>query len=924
MLGFTKRKIYIAASLTVFLLLAGFSIFLSSSKPPSQVPIKAASKSIEYTIASKSGLESSAVEAIVRIESDPASKEVQVLITSSQVDDISNVTSITLPLFENGIITFDKEKVITNGEDFRTWSAKKTINGITNRLYLTFNKSSNLYYGNIKFLGETYIISSLNSSTIAIRKNVLTITTQDSPMESSERIEFEKVSDNKSVQGLSSSGDEIDVLFAYTQGARNFYSSYEYMIYDYLNQTNYINDLFEDSGIIHRLRYVGVAPMPSHETQNCQETLYRLWNQNDQYFMGIEEIREQNGADIVVLVVRPPNSFSCSGTAMQYAVPDEAYAVVLVDAIDEIVFPHELGHIFGAHHEKNLVTNANFSYGHAYNIPELEAHTIMGYGNDASCSGGICENLIPMYSNPDKFYNGKKIGNSETANNARVINTRGPGVAGFRASAYSNVPGSPPNGTGSGTCGSYCHTAFDCDPNGNYTCKDVGNGAKNCWNESACGGPALKARIEGYVRSCSNQPLTNIKVKAWGNTALTDSNGRFRLNKGVDHTNIQTMETSIMAGNDAARVVEGQDKYFTSNYANLSLRSAPQGCSIVNCAFTSADSSNPNKLLNGGPARNAYYIPSTMPDDTFEYNFVFTDQYAKSFDFKPPNCLSCDQACASDSQCSATNNNWYCARQYNYTNWTNVTSYFNTPGSGIITDLNLHLNSNNQMEEHVVRGGQVYYRLNTGSGGSFSNVTTNLDDEVGCTAPYPVLNPTECTNSQGIIKTFNSYTYPESGSITNTEQHVIRVKDSTVKLFSRDSLGGWGSWQDNTSGVNNIGNVSGQSNNLTSFTSYYAEDNYRMQTLVRGGRVYLRAIFGFYGWGDNTSIFNSCSANGLCGYSSVNGVSNPIISFELVKKANNQIDRYLLRADGQVYKSTSLPLDEKCRLKSKPWSLTCQ
>lgn len=510
----TKRHLYIASSLTIILLLAGFSIYLSGRKPPEQTPVNAVSKSIEYRVISKDGLESAAFGEISRLESDPATKEVQVLSTGSEIGDISNISSFSFPLFEEGIVAFDKEEVKTQGKDVRTWKSKKIINGITYRAYLTFNKSSNLFYGNIKFLDKTYILSSLSANTIAIQKNTLITTTQDTPVEITKQVESE---DNvgKSVQGSSTAG-EIDVLFAYTAGARNFYSSYEFMTYDYLNQTSYTNDLFEDSGIQHRLRYVGVAPMPSHETSNCQETLYRLWNQNDQYFMGVEDIREQNGADIVVLVVRPSDSFSCSGTAMQYPVSDQAYVVVFVEAMDEIVFPHEIGHIFGAHHEKSIVTNPNFSYGYAYNVPELEAHTIMGYGNDSSCSGGVCENLIPMYSNPDKFYNGKKIGNSETSNNVRVINTRGPGVAGFMASAFNNVPGSPPNGTGNGTCGSYCHTAFDCDPNGGYTCKDVGNGAKNCWKESLCGGPALKARIEGKVRSCSGQPLSGIKVRAWG------------------------------------------------------------------------------------------------------------------------------------------------------------------------------------------------------------------------------------------------------------------------------------------------------------------------------------------------------------------------------------------------------------------------
>lgn len=503
-------------------------------------------------------------------------------------------------------------------------------------------------------------------------------------------------------------------------------------------------------------------------------------------------------------------------------------------------------------------------------------------------------------------------------------------------------------------CGIQCNSTAECQSG--FDCRDITNNTvgNECWNEGICGGPALKSRVEGVVRGCNNEPLQNVPVWAWGNTDYTDQNGKFQLNKGISRNSegdITLNETTIKAGNDATFNTTTGLGYFDNGtgrqYDALQLRSG-NSCGLVNCLFSNRVGDGLNigdshKLMAGGPARTAYRLGrrSSVPDQgltdaLFEYNFVFTDYHAKSFNFKkigcptvppptltPPPLYTCNQTCTLNSQCETTNSNWFCAQTYNFdtSGWVEETGYFNPSGQGKITGLNLHLTSDGKIAEHIVKGGRIYYRPEFNA--AISDVTHNVN-AAGC-ASQPNITVDACTALAGTIIDFNSYLHIlriDGVDRSVTEQHVIRKKSNgEVNLYSRDVIHGVEDWTQpwnlNTYFSTNL--ITGSKDNVTAFTSFFQNvDDFRIQNVVGGGVVFQRAM-GIYGWGNSMAQFTWCTNNGLCGYNP-NGTGNPILAFEQVEWSNGNISRYIVRKDGRVYKNVGYRLDQKCRIKNHMWN----
>ncbi len=508
-------------------------------------------------------------------------------------------------------------------------------------------------------------------------------------------------------------------------------------------------------------------------------------------------------------------------------------------------------------------------------------------------------------------------------------------------------PSPTPVGFTGGGCGASCTSTSQCQSG--FSCMDIDNdpGSK-CWNEAQCGGPALKSRIEGVVRGCNNEKLAGIPVWAWGNVDYTDQNGKFQLNKGVNRNSegdITLNETSILAGNDALKNTE--IGYFDNatgrQFDALQLRSG-NSCGLVNCNFRSyiGDSigiSNNHKLMVGGPTRTAYRIQS-MADALFEYNFVFTDYHAGQFNFKKINCpttipptltppplLSCNSNCTSSAQCANINPNWFCSSRGTNSSWSNRVSEFVSTGNGLIssgkiTGMNNHTSADGTtLEQHVVKNNQLYYRskpiAQTGwtVSQSFQNHTSYVS-EVGCSALNYIGDA--CTNFKNQFKIIDFNTYITGAGVK--EQHLLRSNGTYTYIFSRNNQNGWSSWIDVSSNFSGVGSKSGANNVITSFSSFMTYDGYKMQTFVRGSRVYQRQI-GLYNWIDSSSAFTACTTNGSCGLNPSG--SNPIIAYKQSRLPQNKVVTYLVRKDGLVYWMNSLITEKRCRLKSQPWNATC-
>ena len=113
------------------------------------------------------------------------------------------------------------------------------------------------------------------------------------------------------------------------------------------------------------------------------------------------------------------------GVSFQHAASENAYAVVQRTCLERnITAAHELGHILGADHQRELTLNFRYAYGHGHQNIAQGVRTIMAF----PCPKWDCRR-INVWSGPG---DGGWLGNDETSNNRRVVSERAAIVAGFR------------------------------------------------------------------------------------------------------------------------------------------------------------------------------------------------------------------------------------------------------------------------------------------------------------------------------------------------------------------------------------------------------------------------------------------------------------------------------------------------------------
>ncbi len=520
-------------------------------------------------------------------------------------------------------------------------------------------------------------------------------------------------------------------------------------------------------------------------------------------------------------------------------------------------------------------------------------------------------------------------------------------------------------------CGDSCDENNPCTSG--YQCTQD----RVCWNDNVCGNgeePPM-ARIEGRVLNCAGEPVAGVKAKAWGVTTSTNNNGRFRIAKNIQNLNdVQFMQGTVLIGADVLKQNPANDtdvnKFFSSQIAGSQIQpydALEITCQHVNCTYSGKvgdGSSIPDdqKLFGQGPIRKTYRFQE-MTDDYFSDNFVSSTRYTKSFDFKETNCpaatltptsqplsgLSCGERCTNDNDCASTPILMFCATQWNPQgySWSPAhDSDFNIGWDSILgtgaklTGLNAHLSADlNKFELHAIKGGKVFYRerpvsQNDWWGIGFTHVTeSGKVNIVGCknntTDSVTEENAVDCNNYK--IIDFNSHIFRDNGTEV-IEQHLLRNYGTDTKIFYRQVRNrNWNTlWAGPATGLDNVGIISGQNNTITSFNSYVDQDGNRVQSLVRGGRVYQRQLGIYSHWLNSSNIFNTCTnsgpntGNGKCG-TNINN-QNPIVSYKVIKMNDELRYAYLVREEGDVYKLRSSALKDNgqvvqvCKPRQYPWS----
>ncbi|MCP4710151.1 MAG: hypothetical protein GY869_16130, partial [Planctomycetes bacterium] len=279
--------------------------------------------------------------------------------------------------------------------------------------------------GNISVDGEEYQVKPLMEDVHAVYRTNPFAVPEDAPPVP------EPVTDAKSPivgpEPPPDNGSIVDVMVVYSDDAAATSADIESKIQLAIDFTN---TSFENSGIIPRLKLVYTAQVDYSETGDSSEDLSNL---SAGRIENIVEWRDAYRADLVSLWVA---NLDIGGRAY---VPGK-YSVVKASQ-SSFTMAHELGHNFGAHHDRYTVGKhmwiEPFGYHYGYVNTADRWRTIMSYVDECRDAGFYCK-LVPFWSNPDIAYNGAPMGlpegHSDAADNRKTINYHAVTVANYKRS----------------------------------------------------------------------------------------------------------------------------------------------------------------------------------------------------------------------------------------------------------------------------------------------------------------------------------------------------------------------------------------------------------------------------------------------------------------------------------------------------------
>jgi len=186
------------------------------------------------------------------------------------------------------------------------------------------------------------------------------------------------------------------------------------------------NDSFKAHKLEGRLKLVKTHQVDYTEQGNISVDLRHLVKPTDGVMDDIHQMRNNSQADLVVLLTNSQNY--CGQAANIMATENTAFAVVYHDCSNaNLSFPHELGHLYGARHNKQVDSNSQpYVYGHGYYLNSLRKRSIMSY----DCPNG-CKR-IPYWSDPTMNFENQPFGEQGSSNNVLVLKQTFPIISRFR------------------------------------------------------------------------------------------------------------------------------------------------------------------------------------------------------------------------------------------------------------------------------------------------------------------------------------------------------------------------------------------------------------------------------------------------------------------------------------------------------------
>ena len=209
---------------------------------------------------------------------------------------------------------------------------------------------------------------------------------------------------------MTDSGDVIDVMVVYTPAAASATGGtvgINNLINLAISETN---TSYSNSGITQRIRLVHTAEVPYTESNSFGTNLTNLAN-GFGGLSGVPALRNQHGADMVQMLIRPSSPDAC-GIGFLMTNVSAGFATSAFTVTDTIcvspnyTFAHELGHNMGARHDWYMDPGTTpFSYSHGYVNAAVGQRwrTIMAYPDMCGALGFSCTRLL-YWANPDKKF----------------------------------------------------------------------------------------------------------------------------------------------------------------------------------------------------------------------------------------------------------------------------------------------------------------------------------------------------------------------------------------------------------------------------------------------------------------------------------------------------------------------------------------
>ena len=233
-------------------------------------------------------------------------------------------------------------------------------------------------------------------------------------------------------------GSQIDVMLVYTDDVRAFLGGTTQATAFAQQAITITNTAYQNSAMTPRVRLVHAMELNYAESNNTLTDLNFI-----RADAGVAAARNIYKADAVgFLVQNAPNAcgqgFLMGNGNHNAAFESSAFSVsVRSCAVDNLTFPHELGHNQGAHHNPENAgpptqTVFPYAFGHYVNGGPSPFRTIL-----STTTNGICSTCprIPYFSNPSVNFNGLPTGITDQRDNARTINNTALVFSRFRNSA---------------------------------------------------------------------------------------------------------------------------------------------------------------------------------------------------------------------------------------------------------------------------------------------------------------------------------------------------------------------------------------------------------------------------------------------------------------------------------------------------------